>query len=78
MEAALKEEAQKKEFGATGQFPEEKLTQNDEGEIQFGVSTYKHEVIINFGTPVKWIGFNKELAHKLADSIHRHADELPD
>lgn len=56
-------------LGPTGQFPEGKLTQHDEGEIKIGITTHQGKVIIDFGTQVTWIGFTPELAEQLAQSL---------
>lgn len=39
-------------LGATGEFPEGKLTEVDEGELKFAVGYMKGKVVIDFGTPV--------------------------
>ena len=63
-------------LGATGKFPEGKLSENDEGEIRLAVTIYKNEVVLSFGKAVEWVGFTPELAHRIADTIHRKADEI--
>lgn len=50
------------DLGATGKFPEGKLTEEDEGEIQFGVTTKDEKVIIHFGKPIAWIGMTRQQA----------------
>jgi hypothetical protein len=60
-------------FGATGQFPEGKLNEADEGEIQFGITTDNGKVVINFGTPVSWMGMNPEQARELGALLSHHA-----
>lgn len=65
----IQEEANQLGLGPTGQFPEGKLTQADEGEIKIGVTSYQGKVIIDFGSPVTWIGFTPELADQLAQSL---------
>ena len=56
-------------LGATGEFPEGKLTQDDEGEIKIAITNYEGKVIINFGSQVTWIGFTPELAEAVALSL---------
>lgn len=51
-----------KGLGATGQFPEGKLTELDEGEIKFAVTTIDNKVVIEFGKPVHWMGMSGEQA----------------
>lgn len=64
------------QLGATGQFPNGKLTDHDEGEIKFGVSAYHGEVILNFGKPIQWIGMSPEQARNLALSLRQRANEI--
>ena len=63
------------ELGATGKFPQGKLTENDEGELQFAVTTYRGQVIINFGKPIEWAGLNPDQARMLADALNHRARE---
>lgn len=50
------------QLGATGNFPDGKLTSNDEGEIALGVTAYHGKVIVNFGKPVVSLGMSPEQA----------------
>ena len=63
-------------LGATGEFPEGKLVPNDEGEIQFGVTTYEGKVVIEFGKSVHWLGMTPKQAQELAHSLWGHAYEI--
>lgn len=67
-------------FGGTGRFPLGKLSQSDEGEIQFGVAAdpVKNKVVLNFGKPTAWIGFDAEQAEQLAESLLSKARLLRD
>lgn len=67
-------------FGATGRHPQGFYNDNDEGEIQFGVAADKKQgkVLLNFGKPVAWIGFDREQAIELANSLRQKADDLLD
>jgi hypothetical protein len=58
-------------FGSTGRFPMGKLSQSDEGEIQFGIAAdpIKNKVVINFGQPTAWVGFTAEQAEEVAESL---------
>lgn len=60
-------------LGATGQFPEGKLTSHDEGELRFAVGIALGQVTIDFGKSVAWIGMSPEIAVKLATSLISHA-----
>lgn len=58
-------------IGSTGRFPLGKLSESDEGELQFGIAAdpVKNKVVINFGKPVAWIGFTAEQAEQIAESL---------
>jgi hypothetical protein len=65
-----------KSFGPTRQFPEGKLTPSDEGEIRLGVTTLNGKVVMDFGSPVTWIGFNPSQARGIAELLLKHADAI--
>ncbi len=72
---AMQQESLLQQFGATNKYPEGKLNETDEGEIQLGVTHDPKigKVIINFGKPVAWIGFSGAQAMDLARSLEDHA-----
>lgn len=61
-------------LGATGSFPQGRLTPGDEGEIKLAVASTNGKVVIDFGKPVVWIGFDPEQARGLAAMLLKHAD----
>jgi hypothetical protein len=61
--------------GALGDFPEGQLTKSDEGSIQFAVGIEKGKVVLDFGTPVQWVGMNPQQAADLASSLLSKARE---
>lgn len=63
-------------LGATGKFPQGKLTPSDEGELKFTIGIKDNKVIINFGTPVAWFGLDKNAAVELGQTIIDKAKEL--
>jgi len=65
-------------FGATGNYPQGKLTPEDEGEIQFGIAADSKtgKVVINFGKPVVWVGMQPEQAIALANSLREQAGKI--
>lgn len=65
-------EAERK-LGATGKFPEGKLTDMDEGEIAFAVFHKDGKVILDFGTQVTWMGMNPGQAVELGKLLLKHA-----
>ena len=69
---------EKPAFGATGEYPMGKLDKTDEGEIQFGVTSHRGKVIINFGKPVAWLGMDGPQAIGLAKVLLEHAARCRD
>ena len=63
-------------FGPTGQFPDGKLTEHDEGEITLGIAIYKGQVVMDFGTPTAWVGFTAEQALQIAESLMKCAYDI--
>lgn len=60
-------------LGPTGQFPEGKLTPEDEGEIRVGITHLDGKVVMDFGKPTAWIGFTAEQADQMAAVLRTHA-----
>lgn len=63
-------------LGPTGQFPEGKLSEHDEGEIKIAVGHDKGKVIIDFGAKVTWLGFTPDQAEDIADALLKHANAV--
>lgn len=64
----------KPEIGATGQFPDGKLDNSDEGELAFAVGRDSDgNVRIDFGTPVAWMAMPPYIAINLARTMLKHA-----
>ena len=49
-------------IGPTGQFPEGRLNQDDEGEIAIAICADHGNVVIQFGKPVAWLAMPPEQA----------------
>jgi hypothetical protein len=62
-------------LGKTKQFPEGMLNKHDEGEIRLAIGQKDGKVVIDFGTPVAWIGFTAEQADDIANTLREHARE---
>lgn len=67
-----------KGFGSTGNFPDGRLNESDEGEIRFGVAADPENkvVVLNFGKPVAWLGMPPDLARQLALSLLKNAGQI--
>ena len=66
-----------KSLGPTGRFPLGKVTESDEGETAMAVGHTKGKVFLNFGKPMKWIGFSPSQARILAGHLLEHANAAP-
>lgn len=64
--------------GKTGEFPKGKLNADDEGGLKMAVAAdHAHGVVvINFGSPVKWIGLYPEDVKKLAAALLKKLEDL--
>lgn len=62
--------------GALGDFPEGKLTKTDEGSIQFAIGEKDGKVVIDYGTPVHWIGMTPQQAAEFASLLLKRAREV--
>ena len=63
-------------LGATGIFPEGRFGGQDEGEIKFGVAHVDGKILINFGTPVSWLGMSTGQAKDLARVLLKLANPI--
>ena len=70
---AMRQILEKPLIGATGEHPEGKLTKHDEGGIQFAVGVKDGKVVLDFGTPVAWLGMNPGDALQLAELLIQRA-----
>jgi hypothetical protein len=65
----------KRELGATGRFPQGRVSDDDEGELTLGVAFDPVDGIvrIEFGKPVAWLGLPRDNAVAFARAILRRA-----
>lgn len=73
--AQMGEAARRLGLGATGQFPDGKLKEDDEGEISIAATVQNGEVVLNFGKPIAWIGFTPEQAEQIGYMLIQKAGE---
>lgn len=64
------------QLGATGNYPDGKLTSNDEGEIAFAVGVYHGKVVVNFGKPIASLGMTPKQARDFALLLRKRANEI--
>lgn len=64
------------QVGATGRFPDGRLTSTDQGEIGFAVTGYHGKVVVNFGKPVASLGMSVQQARDLALLLRKWANKI--
>jgi hypothetical protein len=52
-----------------GTFPDGKLTEHDEGALAIGVGLKDGKVVIEFPTPVRWIGLTPDKARLIGELL---------
>lgn len=62
--------------GPTGEFPEGRLNEHDEGELMIGLVAHKGKVVLNFATPVAWLALNPNQAIQIANVLIEKAKAL--
>lgn len=75
MEAAA-HPALERALGDTGRYPQGQLTPDDEGELKLAVTAKDGKVVVDFGKPVAWIGFDADQAIELAMTLARRAGKV--
>lgn len=65
----------KRDFGATGTFPQGVLNDDDQGALKIGVAFDKADGLVHleFGKPIAWTAFPPEVATNLARALLKHA-----
>jgi len=66
----------KPKTGKTGKYPRGKLNAHDEGELQLAIGHKDGNVILDFGTPVAWLGLPPKEAKDLGMMLIKHANEI--
>lgn len=59
-----------------GKYPDGKMSVDDEGEVKIAIGFTEGRVIINFGSPVTWIGLNPAKAREMARHLLMTADAI--
>lgn len=59
--------------GPIGDYPHGKLNPSDEGSIQFAIGEKDGKVVLDFGSPVAWIGVTPQQAMDIAAGLMKHA-----
>lgn len=63
-------------LGDTGQYPQGALTKDDEGELRFAIGQKDGKVVVDFGKPVAWIGFDPDQAIQIALALVKQAGRI--
>lgn len=53
-----------------------KISEDDEGEVEFKILNYEDKVILDFGKSIKWIAFTPDQIDNLIEILKVKADEL--
>lgn len=61
--------------GPTGDFPKGKLRPDDEGGIAIAIMNRGGKIVMDFGKPTAWIGFDPVEARQMAEALLRNAAE---
>lgn len=64
--------------GPTGQFPNGKINDYDDGEIAVKVGCQNNIIVIEFGTPIQWFGMPKKHAQVFIEILKKYLNELKD
>jgi hypothetical protein len=62
--------------GALGEHVEQKSSPEDEGAIQFAIGEANGKVVIDFGTPVHWLGMTPQQAADFASAVLKRARQV--
>lgn len=62
--------------GPTGDFPDGQLSPDDNGGIVIGIGCHEGSVVLQFGVPIRWIGFTPEQAREIAQGLIEAADKI--
>lgn len=64
-------------LGPTGDFPAGKVAPHDEGGLMMGITNFNGRVVIDFGKPVRSLGFTRTDALNLAKTLIERAKSCP-
>lgn len=72
------EDMARKSMGATGEFPDGRINEGDDGELRLsvGIDIVNQCVVMDFGQRVSWIGMPKADAEGISKAIAERAKEL--
>jgi len=57
-------------------YPRGKLNQNDEGELQIRIGVQDRTVVLDFGKPIHWLGFDAATARAVGERLVARANEI--
>ena len=61
-------------LGATGEYPDGKLNDTDEGELCLAIGRRNGLVSMQFGKPIAWFSFPPTQAREMAQALLTHAE----
>ena len=61
--------------GPTGEFPRGRVSDDDEGGVNIGITVEDGTIFLNFGVSLRWIGLGPEEARALATELLSAAEK---
>jgi hypothetical protein len=61
-------------LGPTGDYPDGKLDESDDGALQMAITAEKGRVLVVFGKPIAWIGLEPKDAREMAVLLVKQAE----
>lgn len=66
------------ELGATGEYPEGQLNEDDEGALRISLHNEENRAtVISFGKKVRWIGFDRKSGLEFVEALKTRLEKLP-
>ena len=65
-----------KKAGPTGNFPSDRMNENDEGELAIAIGIIDNKVVMDFGIKISWIGLDKDNALAFGNKLIELGNKL--
>lgn len=67
-----------RKIGPTGDYPEGKLNEADEGGLRVAIGVHDNRIILQFGKQVSWLGMDPENAQSMGEKLIQMAQTIRD
>lgn len=71
----MKGKSNAEKIGPTGDYPQGRLNEKDEGALNIGLAMIDGNVMFNFGKPIVWFAMPPKEAYSFAENIIAKANE---